>query len=156
PPPEVTAPTSRVVEGVTTHHSRGLDDRDRMTWNRIPVTTPARTLADLAAVLPEPELARAVHEAAIRHNTTPDEVEAVLARRPKTSGAGTLRKVLRGESPVLLSKLEREFRKLLDRAGLPLPITNRREGGFLVDGRWPAYKLTVELDGYRYHASRHA
>jgi very-short-patch-repair endonuclease len=41
-------------------------------------------------------------------------------------------------------------------AGLPLPITNRPAGAHYVDCRWPAHKLTVELDSYTYHASRHA
>lgn len=35
-------------------------------------------------------------------------------------------------------------------------MTNRVAGGRRVDCRWPAHRLTVELDSYRYHASRHA
>jgi very-short-patch-repair endonuclease len=31
-----------------------------------------------------------------------------------------------------------------------------RAGGRRVDCRWPERTLTVELDGYRYHRSRHA
>ena len=38
----------------------------------------------------------------------------------------------------------------------PLPVTNRLVGGHRVDCRWPDQRLTVELDGYRYHHSRHA
>ena len=34
--------------------------------------------------------------------------------------------------------------------------TNRVAGGRRVDCRWPEQRLTVELDGYRYHRSRHA
>lgn len=41
-------------------------------------------------------------------------------------------------------------------AGLPLPETNRPAGGRRVDCRWPAHRLTVELDSYRFHHSRHA
>ncbi|HYU60912.1 MAG TPA: hypothetical protein VEK39_09130 [Solirubrobacterales bacterium] len=37
-----------------------------------------------------------------------------------------------------------------------LPQTNRLVGGRRVDCRWPEQRLTVELDGYRYHRSRHA
>jgi very-short-patch-repair endonuclease len=29
-------------------------------------------------------------------------------------------------------------------------------GGHRVDCRWPEHRLTVELDSYRYHHSRHA
>lgn len=32
----------------------------------------------------------------------------------------------------------------------------RAAGGRYVDCRWPEHRLTVELDSYRYHASRHA
>ncbi len=39
---------------------------------------------------------------------------------------------------------------------LPLPVTNRPAGGRYVDCRWAEQRLTVELDGYRYHSSRHA
>jgi hypothetical protein len=33
---------------------------------------------------------------------------------------------------------------------------NRRVDGRYVDCRWPEHHLTVELDSYRYHHSRHA
>jgi hypothetical protein len=57
---------------------------------------------------------------------------------------------------VTLSALERAFLALLRSAGLPLPITNRRAGGRYVDCRWAEHDLTVELDSYTYHSSRHA
>ena len=34
--------------------------------------------------------------------------------------------------------------------------TNRLAGGHRVDCRWPEYRLTVELDSYRFHNSRYA
>ena len=61
-----------------------------------------------------------------------------------------------GEVRVTLSALERRFLARLKAAGLPLPETNRPAGGRRVDCRWPAHRLTVELDSYRYHRSRHA
>jgi very-short-patch-repair endonuclease len=156
PPPEVTAPTERRVRGVKTHRSRGLGREDATSWRGIPVTTLPRTLVDLAAVLDFDDLARACHEARVRYGTTPGQVEAVLARRPKSPGAAKLRAILRGDARVTLSKLEKRFLVLLREAGLPLPQTNRRAGRYWVDCRWPALRLTVELDGYRYHNSRHA
>ena len=122
----------------------------------IPVTTVPRTIVDLAAVLTAADLARACHEATIRYATTPTEVEAVLARRPNAKGAAGLRRVLRGDVHVTLSTLERRFLTLLTEAGLLSPETNRRAGRRWVDCRWPEQRLTVELDGYRYHHSRHA
>ncbi len=157
PPPEVTTPTERCVEGVVTRRARGgIDARDATTWRRIPVTTVARTLVDLAAVLSEDDLARACHEAGVRYRTTPRDVEAVLARRPNSRGATKLRRILRGDVHVTLSTLERRFLALLREADLPLPVTNRPAGGRRVDCRWAPQRLTVELDSYRYHSSRHA
>jgi hypothetical protein len=155
PHPEVTAPKERNIRGITTHWERKPDPRDRMTWKGIPVTTPARTLADLAAVVHAPQLARAMHQADVLHGTTPDDVEAVLQRRPRSKGAATLREVVWGDQGRTLSKLESAFIRLLKANKLPLPKTNRPAGGRFVDCRWPEHKLTVELDSYRYHRSRH-
>ncbi len=55
-----------------------------------------------------------------------------------------------------LSKLEASFIARLRNAGLPLPETNPLVDGRRVDCRWPEVRLTVELDGYRYHHTRHA
>jgi hypothetical protein len=157
PPPEVTAPTKRRLMGVRTHRSRSPYPASEVTtWRGIPVTTPARTLVDLAAVLSKDALARANHEAGVRHGTKPADVEAVLGRRRRSPGAGKLRAVLRGEVRVTLSKLEKRFLERLREAGLPLPRTNRPVGGRYVDCRWPDHHLTVELDSYTYHSSRYA
>jgi hypothetical protein len=154
--PEVTAPTERQVRGVRTRRARRISRRDVTVWRGIPVTSVPRTLVDIASVLPFDALARAVHEAGIRHHTTPDQVEAALARQPNARNASTLRRVLHGDAHVTLSRLESRFLKLLRDNGLPLPLTNRPAGTKYVDCRWPDQCLTVELDSYRYHRSRHA
>jgi very-short-patch-repair endonuclease len=64
--------------------------------------------------------------------------------------------VLHGDVRVTLSALERRFLQHLREAALPLPRTNRPAGGRRVDCRWPEERLTVEVDSYRYHSSRHA
>ncbi len=115
-----------------------------------------RTLVDLSSVLSLDDLARACHEAGVRHRTTPKQVEAVLERRPTSPGAPKLRKVIRGDTRVALSTLESRFLVLLEEAKLPLPETNRQVGTRRVDCRWPERRLIVELDSYRYHGSRHA
>jgi very-short-patch-repair endonuclease len=156
PPPEVTARNERRVKGIRTRRSRRLDARDTTVWRGIPVTTVARTLVDLADVLPIDDLARACHEAGVKHQTTPAEVEAALRRTRGRRGASDLRRVLRGDAPVALSKLEARFLERLRVSGLELPETNRVVSGRRVDCHWPRHRLTIELDGYRYHRSRHA
>jgi hypothetical protein len=153
PAPEVTAPVKRRVLGALTRRGEHVE----VTTHRgIPITTVPRTLVDLAADLPLDALARACHEAGIKYDTTPRQVEAVLAKRTTTKGAARLRTILSGDAPVTLSVLERAFLKRLREAGLPLPKTNKPAHGRRVDCRWPDHNLTVELDSYRYHRSRHA
>jgi Transcriptional regulator, AbiEi antitoxin len=152
PRPEVIAPTERRVKGIRTHRVR----RETTKVRGIPVTTVAETLVDLAALLEPEALARACHEAGVQYRTSPRHVEQVLARRPNAPGASKLRAVMRGDTPVTLSKLESEFLRLLREAGLSLPVTNRVAGGRRVDCRWPEQGLTVELDSYRFHNTRYA
>lgn len=156
PPPEVIAPGERRVKGVRTHRARSPGSHGDTLCRRIPVTTVARTLVDLSAVLPIDDLARAYHEAVVRHGTNPAQIEAVLARRPSSPGARKLRRIVHGEVPVALSRLEARFIELLGHHGLPIPQTNRKAGHHWVDCRWPEHRLPVELDSYKYHHTRHA
>lgn len=155
PPPTVLTATNRQVRGVIAHRSRDIR-QDATACRGIPVTKVPRTLVDLAGQMSEATLARACHEAQVRYRTTPDLVEAVLTRRASAPGAKALRRILRGDVKVTLSRLESGFLARLEEARLPLPVTNRPAGGRRVDCRWPAQRLTVELDGYRYHHSRYA
>jgi len=145
PAPEVSAPRERRIKGVKARRVRKLSERDRTVWRRVPVTTVPRTLIDVSSLLSFDELAKAAHEATIRYELI--KVEKAPQR---------LRAILEGDAPILLSRLERRFRALLRAAGLPLPITNRPAGLHYVDCRWPEHKLTVELDSYRFHKTRHA
>jgi hypothetical protein len=154
PPPEVTAPTERRLAGVVTHRARR--PADATTHRGIPITTVPFTLIALAAQLSAEDLARACHEAGVRYDTTPRQVDEVLARRPNAPGTRQLRAVLNGDTKVTLSKLEQRFLALLEDEGIALPQTNRPAGTRRVDCRWLSHRLSVELDSYRYHRSRHA
>jgi Transcriptional regulator, AbiEi antitoxin len=156
PPPEVVTPNDRRISGVIAHRARRTELAEVRTHRGIPVTSVARTLVDLASSLPESALARACHEAGVKYRTTPKQVNAVLERIPNARGRAKVRRVLEGEVPVTLSRLEGRFLKLLKKAGLPLPITNRAAGSRRVDCRWPEHRLTVELDSYRFHNSRYS
>ena len=150
PPPEVITPNDRRLQGIVIRRTEVVPD-DATTHRGIPITTVPRTLVDLAAVLSPSHLARAVHEASVLHDLDPDDVEVVLSRRHNWPGSRELRRVLHGDVPVTLSRLESRFLQRLRVARLPQPVVNAR-----VDGRWPDHRLTVELDGYRYHRTRHA
>jgi len=154
PTPHVMTPTERRIRGIRTKRVRKIEDV--VTVTRIPTTSVARTLVDLAAVLQVEALARACHEAGVRYRTAPAHVYEVLGRRPNGPGAKNLHRVLRGDEQVTLSELERAFLELLRAHGLPLPVTNKVASGRRVDCRWPEHHLTVELCGYIFHSSRHA
>jgi very-short-patch-repair endonuclease len=155
PAPEVSAPSERRISGLRTRRRR-LDPSEVTTHRGIPITTVPLTLVDLTPLLPQFELAQACHEAGIKYRTTPAQVESVLRRRPNAPGATKLRAILRGDEQVTLSRLEAKFLELLRAEDLPLPRTNKPAGGRRVDCRWPEHKLTVELDSYRFHNSRHS
>ncbi len=154
--PEVLTTRHTRPTGVTVHRCRAIDRRDATAWRAVPVTNVPRTLVDLAAVLEPADLARAFHQAVVKHKTKPAAVERVIQRRHNWPGARELRSVIWGGEPVSLSKLESSFIELLRRARLPLPRTNIPVGAYYVDCRWPEHRLTVELDSYRYHHTRHA
>jgi very-short-patch-repair endonuclease len=154
PQAEVTCVRRHLVRGVVTRRSRR--PVRPIVCRGVPVTPVARTLVDIAAALDQASLARACHEAGVKYRTTPAEVEAELTARTNVTGAVRLRAVLLGDVQVTLSRLEQRFLSLLRAEELPLPMTNRQAGGRRVDCRWPEHRLTVELDSYRYHASRHA
>jgi very-short-patch-repair endonuclease len=155
PRPEVRAAVARRIPGVLTHASRD-SGRDVGVCRGIRVTSVARTVVDISAGMEIDPLSRVVHEAAVRFGVKTPQIEAVLQRRRNAPGSAKLKRVLRGDSKVVLSPTERSFLKLLEANRLPLPETNRPAGGRYVDCRWPEQRLTVELDSYTYHGSRHA
>ena len=53
--------------------------------------------------------------------------------------------------PAHRSELERRFLPLVERVGLPLPLTKQWVNGFEVDFYWPDLGFVVETDGLRYH-----
>jgi hypothetical protein len=151
PPPEVLAPTKRRVACAR----RGTVYGSELTrWRGIPVTTPARTLVDLASLLGPDDLALACHEAGVRHQTTPRQVKQVLKRHPNAPGAAKFRAIFEGDAPAVLSWMERRALRSIAAAGLPRPQVNRKQGAHYIDLRWSG--LTVELQSYRFHNSRHA
>ena len=115
------------------------------TVHGLPVTTVARTLQDLAATRPEPEVRTALNQAFVQRLITPDELHARTG-----PGAGTLRR-LAGLAPTR-SQLERRFlRALRDDSALPDPVTDHPIGRYIADFYWPDHGLIVETDSRRYH-----
>jgi Protein of unknown function (DUF559) len=152
-PIDVTARTDRRHKGIRVHRSRTLTARDVTVHFGIPVTTPARTLLDLAEVLDTPSLTRAVNEARLRHKSTLPELRELVSRSP---GRATrrLRPFIENTTGPTRSRFEDEFLRFVARYDLPTPEMNQIVAGEEVDVLWREQRLIVELDGRKFHEQR--
>jgi predicted transcriptional regulator of viral defense system len=144
----------RSLPGIRLHRTRFMD----ATRHRgLPVTRLARTLRDIASMLPGSQLRRAIAEADYRGLLNEHEAHKVLGRGRR--GAAALREALASYLPELArtrSVLEERFLDLCQDAALPLPAVNVWVDGMLVDALWRDQQIVVELDGLPAHASRAA
>jgi very-short-patch-repair endonuclease len=141
--------------GVAVHHC-SLDPRDVTDVDGIPVTTPMRTLVDLAGVLEVQGLARALRRADEQEVLDMEPLNRLLATRPR--GATKLRALLRdyADGPRQRSDLERMLNRICRSNQLPLPHCNVIHRGHELDFVWPEHKLIAEVDSWIHHRSRHA
>jgi very-short-patch-repair endonuclease len=161
--PEVTRPTAfRARPGIRAHQSTLPADEVEQV-DGIPVTSVSRTLLDLAPVLGERALEKALNEAEVRRLTSIRSLPDLLERYPRRRGASRLRAILRehGEAlGVTRNDFEEGFLALVDRYDLPRPRLNADlavAGRFFeVDCLWRERRLIVELDGRAVHGTRRA
>lgn len=133
-PIHVTIPSDggrRKRDGIRLHRCPSLIAATTTKRRGIPVTTPARTIADLRGTVPERLWRRAVRQA---------ELAGYALDEVKTDGTR--------------SDLERDFLRICRRAGLPKPEVNVKVGRWTVDFLWRDARLAVEADSYRYHRGR--
>jgi very-short-patch-repair endonuclease len=136
--------------GLIVHRARALDERDVARHPLIAVTRPARTIVDLAEVLPWPEL-RAIADRVRRLDL--DAIRAAQARAPRKRGAANVRRLIGRLEAHTKSEFERRYLRFARRRGLPLPdAVNGRVGGFLADCDYTRFGAVVELDGRAFHA----
>lgn len=156
-PVEVKVPAGRVVRrrGIRAYRTRDLEAEEVATVDGIAVTSPARTLVDLARVLEPRDLERAVARAERSHLVTLDDLGRLAAAHRRRAGVGALAMVLglEGGPAFTRSELEDRFLDAVRRFGLPAPAVNARVGGHELDCYWAPARLAVELDGAAYHRS---
>jgi very-short-patch-repair endonuclease len=148
--------SKRSRPGIRTHSTGRFEAGDVRRDHGIPVTAPARTLLDLATVLPRNELQRAFEEAQVHRAVTPGALRAWLERSPGRPGAPLLQSMLDASLGLTRSEAEARLLDLLRAADLPPDATNTRIGRHEVDFLWRRKRLIVEVDGFAYHASRAA
>jgi very-short-patch-repair endonuclease len=154
---DVTVPRTRHggAAGITVHRARRLEPGEVTTLRGVPVTTLPRTLVDLADVVGEGELARAIHEAQVAHRLSPRALEAAAGRAHGRRGSGRLARAI-GDPDRTRSALERRFRRLCREHGLPRPAVNERVAGMEVDFLWRERRVVAETDGWAFHRTRAA
>lgn len=129
----------------------------------IPVTSPPRTVFDVAASSTTGELERTLNEMETRGITNELSIPDLLERYPRKRGSAKLRALLGDEATVrgiTREKLEERFAAVLEGSGLPRP---RRNADLAVRGRiievdclWAEQRVIVELDGRAVHGTRRA
>jgi very-short-patch-repair endonuclease len=144
--------------GIRLHCVRRVHPEDLTLKNGIPITTPAKTLVDLNAVVSDRLVERAFEQAQIRRLLPAGALDTALERSNgrKTRMLRALVARERRVSTVTRSELEESFLALVRRAGLPEPEVNTRLGGYEVDFLWRAQRRVIEVDGHAYHSTRQA
>lgn len=142
------------------HETIRLEEADVRTVDGFRVTTMARTLLDLAAVIHPRRLERAMDNALLAGLVAVVALTEVLRRLGGRGRAGTIafRLALEERATGYVppeSELEARFLRLLARAGLPIPVRQQSLGDDRVIGRvdfvYPDRRLIIELDGRRWH-----
>lgn len=138
--------------GLVVHRVATLWAVDVERHGLLAVTTPARTIVDLASVLPWPEL----RSIADRVRTLDvGAISAAQARSSHRRGAPGLRRLCERLEAHTKSEFERRYLRFCRRHGVPLPdAVNERVGGVLVDCHYEARRVVVELDGRGFHSRR--
>jgi hypothetical protein len=156
--PEVIVPggAGRGLAGIRPRWSRSLDRRDVWRRGNVLVTSPARTVLDLAAELSGAARRRMVRQALAEGRVSIGHLTDVLDRAPRHRGALALRGLLADGHVPTRSELEDLALDVLAHAEIDRPEVNPE---LVLDGRrmrpdllWRRQGVVVELDGSAWHA----
>jgi hypothetical protein len=160
---EVSLPTSRSGRraGIRVHRGT-LAPADLDRRYGIVVTSPGRTLLDLARTLPGAVLERCVDDALRTRHAVADELMLWLTGEARRGQAGTARLLrlleLRSSSGIGDSAAVDRIYRSISRAGLPAPVIGLT---VVVAGRhrvldlgYPVEKIAIEFNGWEYHQMR--
>ena len=163
-PVELTVPKTRQRQRLGVVHRGLLLPRDVTVVDAIPVTTPVRTLLDIAATAAPERVEEALDDALRRRIVTIPQLRRRLrdiARqgRPGVTAIRSMLEARDASSAVPESVLETRLLNLLKRHRLPAPLGQypiHDETGLVgrIDFAWPDAKLALEGDGFRWHSGR--
>jgi hypothetical protein len=158
--PEVTivGGSTRSHPGICVHRTGELADRDWRYVRGIPVTSPARTLLDLAARLDRAPLRSLVRRAQGTHRVNVREIFEVLTRLGPRKGSRRLAEIVADGPAPTRTVLEDVVLDLILAGGFARPDVNKPihiDGRRIVpDFRWPAQRLLVEADSAAWHENK--
>lgn len=167
-PVEVTTSTHSLKapsEQVVVHRVKSLEQRDLRLLDGMGITTPLRTVVDLAGSLSQRRFEFVLDEACRRRLVAERPLREVLDRLAYKGRAGIkmLRHILdAGELllPIPGSPFERRFIQFLDRRSLPPAerqfVIEDQNGNFVarVDFAYPDLKVAIECDSKKHHFGR--
>jgi hypothetical protein len=162
---DVTAPgrKGKTRARIDVHRADTLTAADVTVVDGIPCTTLARTLLDLAEVVPPRQVERAIDRAEQLRILDLRAIEDLLARSNGRRGARVLRAILAGYlvgRQRTRNELEVRLLELCLEAGGTRPLVNHHvdldDGGPLIEGDlvYPDIKVIVEADGDQTHGTR--
>jgi len=160
--PEVARPTDAQLRDRITTHRAALPLDEVGVEAGIPVTSPFRTVLDLAGMLSRRQLERALNEIEVRQLTDRFSLYELIGRYPRQRGVRALRGLLESKEPggITRNDFEEAFVAFLDRKDLPRPRFNAhlalRGRFFEPDCMWERERLLVELDGRAAHGTERA
>jgi hypothetical protein len=155
-PIHVTVEGDRRRPGIRVHHLRELDDHDVRLHHDLCVTSPARTLLDMAPHMPEAALKRRVNEARRAEILTLTDVADVVDRFTRHPGARRLRPLLDIKGGPTRAEWEDEFPAFCKQYDLPEPVLSEMIAGHEADALFPAEKVVIELDSWEFHNDKEA
>jgi hypothetical protein len=155
-PIEVTTRANRLRPGIRIHRSSTLRRQDIRHQLGIRVTSPARTVLEIAPSLSEKLLARAINDARRSGHLHLGQLDELLARLPRHPGARRIRPHLESGQAPTRSGWEDELTGFAARFGLPEPRLSTYVAGWEVDALFADQRLIVELDGWSFHRDKAA
>ena len=154
PRSHVTTPRKRRSGPRITFHHAQLAPDEVMVEHGIPTTTPARTLVDLAPLLPSHILVRIIETIEANRVWVGPSLPELFERYPRRAGVPKLKAAAAKPVRMTRSDFEAEVIELIEAASLPSPETNQVVEGYEVDFVWHDEGVIAELDTYVTHGSR--
>lgn len=140
--------------GIRFHRVGELADDERAVIDGIPITSPGRTVVDIASMLGSREIETIVAAAERQRLIRSDELAALPDRYRGRPGMSALRALIREQADFTRSEAERRCLEMLRTAGLPRPHVNVPVGPYELDLLWPDAGVAIEIDGRAHHSSR--